>query len=257
VLDRPDLAEDYERLAGDVAQAFRKEYMAPSGRLSSDSVTAYALAIVFELCAEGSQRAKAGARIAALSAARGYRISTGFVGTPLVLPALSAVGDTATAYRLLTETACPSWLYPVSMGATTVWERWDSLRPDGSLNPGEMTSFNHYALGSVADWMHQTIGGISPEDPGYRRLRFNPIPGRGVTSAVCSLRTPYGRAACQWSTEKGRLDLQVEVPPNCSAVVVRPGLQEDDLFVTSGTHEWSYAVPEGVRAQWESEPSGR
>jgi alpha-L-rhamnosidase len=257
VLDRPDLAEEYERLAGDVARAFRKEYMAPSGRLSSDSVTAYALAIVFELCAERSQRAKAGARIAALSAARGYRISTGFVGTPLVLPALSAVGDTATAYRLLTETACPSWLYPVSMGATTVWERWDSLRPDGSLNPGEMTSFNHYALGSVADWMQQTIGGISPEDPGYRRLRFNPVPGRGVTSAVCSLRTPYGRAACRWSSEKGRVDLQVEVPPNCSAVVVRPGLQEDDLLVTSGTHEWSYSVAEGVRALWESEPSGR
>lgn len=254
VLHRPEEAEEYEQLAEDVGRAFREEYMASSGRMSSDSVTAYALAIMFELCADPSQRAKAGARIAALSAARGYRVSTGFVGTPLVLPALSAVGDTATAYRLLTETECPSWLYPVTMGATTVWERWDSLLPDGSVNPGEMTSFNHYALGSVADWMHQTIGGISPEEPGYRRLRFNPIPGRGVTSAVCSLRTPYGRAACRWSFENGRMDLEIDVPPNCSAIVVRPGLEAEEISVTSGNHGWSYSVPERIRAVWAAEP---
>ena len=175
------MAEEYEQLAEEVRRAFRAEYMTSSGRLSSDSVTAYALAIRFGLCEDTSQREKAAERIASLSSARGYTISTGFVGTPIVLPALTEMGDTVTAYRLLTETACPSWLYPVTMGATTVWERWDSLLPDGSVNPGEMTSFNHYALGSVADWMQQTIGGISPDAPGYRRIRFSPVPGRGVT----------------------------------------------------------------------------
>ena len=125
------------------------------------------------------QRAASAARLALLFEAGEYRIATGFVGTPLVLPALSAMGDTRTAYRLLTETACPSWLYPVTMGATTVWERWDSMLPDGSINPGEMTSFNHYALGSVADWMHQVIGGIAPAAPGYRELRIAPVPGSG------------------------------------------------------------------------------
>ncbi len=255
VLGRSEVAEEHERLAGRIRQAFRDEYVSSSGRVSSDSVTAYALAIMFDLCADAAQEAKAGARIAALSAARGYRISTGFVGTPLVLPALSAVGDTATAYRLLTETACPSWLYPVTMGATTIWERWDSLLPDGSVNPGEMTSFNHYALGSVADWMHQTIGGISPDGPGYRRLRFSPIPGRGVSSARCTLRTPYGSASCQWSFENPRIDLEIEVPPNTTAIVVLPGLNGDELPVTSGRHGWTYEVQESVSAGWTDELS--
>lgn len=255
VLDRLALAEEYENLAQGVRRAFRDEYMTSSGRVSSDSVTSYALAIMFGLCANASQREKAGERIASLSSARGYTISTGFVGTPIVLPALTEVGNTVTAYRLLTETACPSWLYPVTMGATTVWERWDSLLPDGSVNPGEMTSFNHYALGSVADWMQQTIGGISPDVPGYRRIRFNPIPGRGVSSATASLLTPYGRASCQWSIDGRQVTLSVVVPPNTTAVVVRPGRDEDVLTVKAGSHQWSYTVSGVTLAVWADEPT--
>jgi alpha-L-rhamnosidase len=250
VLDRHDQAEEYAGLAEAIRVAFRQEYLTSSGLVSSDSVTAYALAIMFELSEQPSHRVRAGERIAWLSAGRGFQISTGFVGTPLVLPALSAVGDTTTAYRLLTETSCPSWLYPVTMGATTMWERWDSLLPDGSINPGEMTSFNHYSFGSVADWMHQTIGGVSPDEPGYRKIRFNPIPGRGVTSASCSLRTPYGRTACRWSIDDGIFSLEVEVPPNTSAVIVRPGLSEPDLTVAAGSHRWSYPVPELTVTRW-------
>ena len=97
-----------------------------------------------------------------LVAESGYRISTGFAGTPYICDALTGTGHLDDAYRLLLQRECPSWLYPVTMGATTVWERWDSMLPDGSINPGEMTSFNHYALGAVADWMHRTIGGIAP-----------------------------------------------------------------------------------------------
>ena len=216
-------------------------------------MTAYALAIRFGLCEDTSQRAKAAERIASLSSARGYTVSTGFVGTPIVLPALTEMGDTVTAYRLVTETACPSWLYPVTMGATTVWERWDSLLPDGSVNPGEMTSFNHYALGGVADWMQQTIGGISPDAPGYRKIRFSPVPGRGVTSAACSLRTPYGQASCRWSIEDGHVNLAVAVPPNTTAIVVRPGRDEERLTVSAGTHQWSYAVPQATLARWADE----
>ena len=135
VLGRTSLAEEYALWPRTFAVAFREEFVTPSGLMSSDSVTAYALAIMFGLSEEPSQRARAGERIAWLSQMREFQISTGFVGTPLVLPALSAVGDATTAYRLLTETSCPSWLYPVTMGATTMWERWDSLLPDGSINP--------------------------------------------------------------------------------------------------------------------------
>jgi alpha-L-rhamnosidase len=251
VTGRAEAAEEYGQLADAVRRAFRDEFMTPSGLISSDSATAYALAIMFGLYEQAEHQHRAGARIALLSAARGYRISTGFVGTPLVLPALSAAGDTPTAYRLLTETGCPSWLYPVTMGATTVWERWDSMLPDGSINPGEMTSFNHYSLGGVADWMHQTIGGIAPAEPGYRKIRFNPIPGRGVTWASCSFRSPYGPVACRWRLEDLQMTLEVEVPPNTTATVTRPGLVEEALAVTAGQHEWVYGVSDVMAAQWE------
>ncbi len=95
-------------------------------------------------------------------------MSTGFAGTPAVLPALTEFGHLQLAYRMLLEPECPSWLYPVRMGATTIWERWDSMLTDGTINPGQMTSFNHYALGSVADWMHANIGGITPIEAGWK-----------------------------------------------------------------------------------------
>jgi alpha-L-rhamnosidase len=138
----------------------------------------------------------------------------------------------------------------VTMGATTVWERWDSILPDGSINPGEMTSFNHYALGSVVDWMHETIGGIAAAEAGYRRLRIAPVPGRGVTSATCTLRTPYGPAACRWSLDGSELSLEAEVPPNTSAEVVLPGDDEPARIVGSGSHAWKYAVSDDVVAYW-------
>ncbi len=103
------------------------------------------------------------ARLAALVRASGYRISTGFVGTPLICDALCSQGYAEAAFRLLMQRECPSWLYPVTMGATTIWERWDSMLPDGKVNPGEMTSFNHYALGAVADWLHRTAAGLAPD----------------------------------------------------------------------------------------------
>jgi alpha-L-rhamnosidase len=96
----------------------------------------------------------------------GYHIATGFVGTPIVCDALSRAGEVDVAYNLLLQRECPSWLYPVTMGATTIWERWDSMRPDGTINPGEMTSFNHYALGAVADWLQRSVGGLAPAAPG-------------------------------------------------------------------------------------------
>jgi alpha-L-rhamnosidase len=250
VLGRPELAEEYGQLAEGVRRAFRDEFVTTSGLISSDSVTAYALAIMFDLYEDPVHRVRAAARIARLSAIRGFTISTGFVGTALVLPALSAMGDLETAYRLLTESECPSWLYPITMGATTMWERWDSMLPDGSINPGEMTSFNHYAFGGVADWMHQNIGGVGAQEPGYRVLRFAPVPGGGITSASCSLRTPYGRAACEWSLESDQITLKVDVPPNTTAVVVRPGLDEPHLDVRAGRHCWTYDVAVSTVLAW-------
>src|SRR4029079_13833778 len=106
--------------------------------------------------------------------------------------ALTNTGELASAYELLLQRDNPSWLYPVTMGATTIWERWDSMLPDGSINPGDMTSFNHYAFGAVADWLHRVVAGLAPAGPGYARVLVAPRPGGGITWARGSLATPHG-----------------------------------------------------------------
>jgi alpha-L-rhamnosidase len=251
-------AEAYGVLATEVREAFRREYVTPNGRLSSDAATAYALAIAFDLLDSESHKERAGRLLRHLARSNDYRISTGFVGTPIVLPALSARGDDVTAYRLLTETACPSWLYPVTMGATTIWERWDSMLTDGSINSDGMTSFNHYALGSVAAWMHETIGGLAPAEPGFRSLWVAPVPGRGVTSAEATLDTPHGRARCAWELTGTTMTLEVDVAPNTSATVTRPGAPAGEgspIVVGAGHHSWSYDVDEATVARWADDPA--
>ena len=190
----------------------------------------------------GGQRERAGRRLAELVAADGHRIATGFVGTPLVCEALAHEGHVDTAYHLLTQRECPSWLYPVTMGATTIWERWDSMLPDGSVNPGEMTSFNHYALGAVADWMHRTVAGLAPAAPGYRRIRVAPVPGGGLTRAGARLDGPYGRVAVEWQRAGDRLALTVTVPPNTTAEVRLPGPAGPVHQVGSGVHRFDGPV---------------
>ena len=241
LLGRASDAAEYGILAADIRAAFAREYVTDAGRLMSDAHTAYALAIVFGLL-DGERRQRAGDRLAELARAYGYRVRTGFVGTPLVCDALAATGHVDTAYRLLLERGNPSWLYPITMGATTIWERWDSMLPDGTINPGEMTSFNHYALGAVADWMQRAIGGIAPAEPGYRVIDVRPLPGGGLTSASAALDTGYGRVETDWKVVNGWFSLRLTVPANTEAVVVLPG-QERELRVGSGRHDWSVPLP--------------
>ena len=221
-----------------------------TGALLSDATTGYALALEFALLPDAEQRRHAGARLAALVRDSGYRISTGFVGTPLICDALCSVGAYDAAFRLLLQRECPSWLYPVTMGATTIWERWDSMLPDGSVNPGEMTSFNHYALGAVADWLHRTVGGLAPAAPGYRRLddpaaarrRADPR-ARAAPHALRHGRVRAGRS------RTGRSTVEVVVPPNTTASVTLPGGDAEPIEVGAGTHRWSYPyqVPQVAR----------
>ncbi|VXB37474.1 Alpha-L-rhamnosidase [Arthrobacter sp. 9V] len=224
---------------GDMAYALRTsfaEHYISDGVILSDCTTVYALAIVFGILND-SDREFAGERLAELVAKSGFRISTGFAGTPFVTDALTDTGHLEEAYRLLLQTENPSWLYSVSMGATTIWERWDSMLPDGTINPGEMTSFNHYALGAVVDWMHRTIGGIAPLEPGYRRILMAPRPGGGLEWAQCSLETPLGLASVRWELVNGRLEVSATVPDGSEAVLRLPG--SEDEIVGSGRHSRS------------------
>jgi alpha-L-rhamnosidase len=226
---------------------FAERFVTPDGRLSSDTQTAYALAIAFSLLPTERQRRGAAERLAHIVRRASFRIATGFAGTPLICDALCAAGEPQLAYRMLLEKDCPSWLYPVTMGATTVWERWDSMLPDGTVNPGEMTSFNHYALGAVADWMHRTVAGLAAAEPGWRRLRIAPVPGGDLTWARAAHDTPYGRAEAGWRIEGAKRDIlvvDVLVPPNIRAEVQLPD-GSDPFEVGSGRHAFHrrYTAP--------------
>jgi alpha-L-rhamnosidase len=209
------------RLADQVVAAFAAEYVTPNGRLVSDSQTAYTLAICFDLLGS-AQREHAGARLAEIVRQSGFHIGTGFAGTALLCDALAGTGHLDVAYELLLTDTCPSWLYPVSMGATTTWERWDSMLADGRINPGDMTSFNHYAFGAVADFLHRVVGGLAPVDPGYRRFTVAPRPGGGLRSCSTRHDTPYGVARVDWVRSAGRLKVEVEVPVGTTATVALP-----------------------------------
>jgi alpha-L-rhamnosidase len=233
--------QPYVALARRTRAAFARHYVTEAGRVLSDAPTVYAQAIAWALLPTEAQRIAAGHRLADLLRANGFRIATGFVGTPLVTDALCQTGHVAVAFRLLLERGCPSWLYPVTMGATTVWERWDSMLPDGSINPGQMTSFNHYALGAVADWLHRGVAGLAPAAPGYRKIEVNPLPRNGLTHASARHDTPYGRAEVSWTRSAGQFQLTVTVPPGTRAAVHLPG--GEVVGVGNGTHSWTVPDP--------------
>lgn len=220
----------FQDLHHEIATAFRQRFVTAAGRLTSDSQTAYAIAIQLDLLEEKSSRDAAAARLVDLVRGGGHKIGTGFVGTPLILHALTSAGALEDAYKLLMQTELPSWLYAVKMGATTIWERWDSMLPDGSINPGGMTSFNHYAFGAVASWLHSTVGGLSSLAPGWTRMRVAPRPHPAISQASTAHITPAGRASVEWNIEAGIMTLKVTVPPGTSADVVLEGYALQELF---------------------------
>jgi alpha-L-rhamnosidase len=221
---------EFDRIASNLRKAFNREYV-NQGVVKSDCATVYSLAIVFGLL-DPADANLAGERLAQLAADAGYRISTGFAGTPFITDALTQTGHVDAAYRLLMQRSSPSWLYAVDMGATTVWERWDSMLPDGTINPDGMTSFNHYALGAVADWMHRVIGGIAPLEPGYAKVLIAPQPGGGLTHARTSLTTPHGEVRVQWSLDGNNLTVDAQLPDGVEGILRLPG--QEDQVITAG-----------------------
>jgi alpha-L-rhamnosidase len=165
-------------------------------------------------------------------------LSTGFLGTPCLLPVLTRYGHTDLAYKILMQEAPPSWLYPVKMGATTIWEKWDAISPDGKV--GEK-SLNHYAYGAVGDWLYRDVAGIMEEEAGYRRIRIAPHPGGGLSWVNAGYDCLYGRIVSNWKTEAGRFRLHVEIPENTSAEVYLPG-GAAPVTVGSGRYDWDVAL---------------
>lgn len=212
----------YER----VRRAFRAAFVEGPGVLASGTQTAYVLAITAGLLEE-HELPRAAARLAADIEARGGHLSTGFLGTPFLLDALTSTGRLDVAYRLLTQDTFPSWLYPVVHGdATTMWERWDSWSHHRGLQDPGMNSFNHYAYGAVGDWMYRTVGGLAPGSPGYADIVVRPRPGGGVGWARTAHRTRHGGVEISWRLAADGFALDVVVPPNTRAEVHVPGPPE-------------------------------
>ncbi|ETI26537.1 hypothetical protein G647_03314 [Cladophialophora carrionii CBS 160.54] len=264
-------AERYRSETQQAKSAFQNEYISPSGRVVSDSQAAYALAIVFDLFETRAQKMRAGERLAEIVCRNDFKVGTGFAGTPFVCEALALANQTTVAYGMLLNEQCPSWLYPVTMGATTVWERWDSMLPDGTINPGSMTSFNHYAFGAVITFFYERMVGLKRLEPGWKRASFTPTPGGGLTHSQASVPTPYGELSCTWSLDRkggeqvdgeqpNALQVAVVVPANVVVELVLPSSVADSERKQSiqelSSGNWSFSVPwvGSSGAEWPVKP---
>jgi alpha-L-rhamnosidase len=229
-LGRRDAAETYQALLENVRAAWTKRFVKPDGSLTIETQTAYVLALHFDLLPE-SQRPKILDALVQDIEARGMHLSTGFVGTPYLNPVLTRFGRTDIAYALLMQKTFPSWLFPVTHGATTMWERWDGWTPEKGFNDAGMNSYNHYAYGAVGEWMYATVGGIDldPSVPGYKHIVIRPQPGGGLTHARATLNSPHGVIESAWKIEGDGFHLDVVIPPNATATVRVP--------FDGGTHE--------------------
>lgn len=213
----------YSALLETLKKTFIYEYTTASGRLVSSTQTAYVLALNFDLLPE-DMRDAAAKRLVENIASYGNHLTTGFLGTPYLCHVLTRFGYTDVAYKLLMQETYPSWLYPVKKGATTIWERWDGIKPDGSFQNAGMNSFNHYAYGAIGDWMYKTVAGIRPDaaQPGYKHILISPKPGGGLNSAGASYKTMYGDVKSSWKIVGGKLQLDVTIPTNTTALITLP-----------------------------------
>ncbi len=204
--------------------------MTPNGRLVSGTQTAYVLALNFDMLPEGLRK-QAAARLAENINAYNNHLTTGFLGTPYLCHVLTRFGYNDLAYKLLLQDTYPSWLYPVKMGATTIWERWDGIKPDSTFQTPSMNSLNHYAYGAIGDWMYRVMAGLDTyeDGPGYKHSRIKPHVGGGFSSASASLETYYGTLSSKWKVEPDRILFDIVIPANTTSTVFIPAINADDV----------------------------
>jgi alpha-L-rhamnosidase len=233
ILGKTDDAAKYSKLSGNIKKAFNLEFVTPAGRLVSHTQTAYSLALAYNLLPE-NLIPKAAAFLAADVKKMGH-LTTGFVGTPLLCKTLSAQGYEDLAFMLLNRKEYPSWLYPVTQGATTIWERWDGQKPDGTFQDVGMNSFNHYAYGAIGEWLYHYVAGmdIDPEAPGYKHILLAPHPGGGLTHADAEFTSLYGKVKSAWKLDGTDFVYEVTVPANTTATVTLPAAKGEQLTVNT------------------------
>ncbi len=240
--------EIYRSVSENAAEAYRKYLTDGNGKLLEEFQTAYVLPIYFDMF-KGKEKQNAADNLAELVKKNDYRIGTGFPGTPYILFALADNGHQEEAFKMLTNTMCPSWLYEVKMGATTIWERWDGLDENGNCPIGDdgtdtMISYNHYASGAVGDFLYRRVAGIEPVEAGYRKFMIKPVVGGGITSAEGRLNTPYGVIVSDWKVNGDEFNIRVEVPVGSSCRLMLPDGSSRDLG--SGSYEFDCRMKPGI-----------
>jgi len=240
IIGQKEDAARYQKLAADIKEAFNKEFVTTNGRLVSHTQTAYALALAFDLLPENL--VPKAAEYFASDVRKFGHLTTGFVGTPLLCKTLSAIGRDDLAFMLLNNKNYPSWLYPVLQGATTIWERWDGQKPDGTFQDVGMNSFNHYAYGAIGEWLYRHVAGIDidTEKPGYKHILLAPHPGGGLKSASAEITTLYGKVASSWKFDNTEFVYEVVIPSNTTATVSLPyatagSVKQDGLTLKAGS----------------------
>lgn len=230
VLGKTEDVNTYTDLLKRIKNAFLKEYVTPNGRLVSGTQTAYVLALNFDMLPE-DLRPQAAQRLADNIKSYDNHLTTGFLGTPYLCHVLTRFGYDSVAYKLLLQDTYPSWLYPVKMGATTIWERWDGIKPDSTFETPSMNSFNHYSYGAIGDWMYRAVAGIDTygDAPGYKHIRIMPHIGDALSYVNCDYQTYYGKIQSHWKTDETGLQMDVTIPVNTTATVYIPAITADQI----------------------------
>ncbi len=245
ILNRPEDVKYYSELADEIYRYIQDEYYTPNGRCAIQTQTAYTLTLFYHL---NEDRPRALNSLLALIRAKGDKFVTGFVGTPLIQRVLTAEGQNELAYHILYNEEYPGWLYEINLGATTVWERWNSMEPDGSVSSTGMNSFNHYAYGSVGEWMWRTMAGINPEEdaPGFKRILLRPVPHGKMKTLKAEYASPAGTYRVEWKTEDAyHALLRVTVPFDCVAELQLPwAADEENRVLTSGEYTFRLTAKE-------------
>lgn len=232
ILEKTKDAQEFETLAKNIKNAFVNEFVTANGRLVSHTQTAYAMALSFDLLPDDLR--KIAAKHFAGQVKKFGHLTTGFLGTPLLCSTLSSIGRDELAFMLLNRKELPGWLYPVTMGATTIWERWDTQKPDGTIIEG-MNSFNHYSYGAIGEWLYSHVAGLSidVENPGYKHILFHPHPGGGLTNAKVDFESMYGAVKSAWEIKGDKFIYEVSIPVNTTGTVTLPNAKGRNVQLNS------------------------
>jgi alpha-L-rhamnosidase len=225
VLGKTEDEKLYTDLFNKIKNVFNNEYVTPAGRVGTNSQTSYVLALMFNLLPD-DLRPKAAKLLVDDIKSRRNHLSTGFLGTPFLSYVLTQNGYADVAYDLLLQETYPSWLYPVKMGATTIWERWDGQKTDSTFQDPGMNSFNHYAYGAIGDWMYRNSAGIDNSKPGYKEILIHPYISKKLEFSKATFESSYGTIASGWERKGDKIIIRVIIPVNTTAKILLPS---DDL----------------------------